>query len=164
MSVFCGTLEIKVFCTKRLTSEIHLNLRRSFLTLYKAMFLSLSSFGTSVLAPILLYPVNPGVPVFSRSMEGQQVPLQDPAVVVLITNSNVRHELTGSEYPQRRAHCHETAAALGKKSLREASMADLDGENPSEFNQISLFFHQANTSTFVDFQDSTILSPGTCSI
>ena len=55
------------------------------------------------------------------------MPLADPDLVVLITNSNVRHELSSSEYPQRRAHCEQTAAALNKKSLREATMEELDG-------------------------------------
>ena len=61
-------------------------------------------------------------------MEGKLVPLQDPAVVVLITNSNVRHELTGSEYPTRRKQCEEAARAMGKKSLREATSAELEGK------------------------------------
>lgn len=33
--------------------------------------------------------------------EAQNVPLSDPNVLVLITNSNVKHKLTGSEYPER---------------------------------------------------------------
>ncbi len=61
-------------------------------------------------------------------MEGKLVPMQDPKLVVLITNSNVRHELTGSEYPLRRKHCEEAASVLGKKSLREANMDELTGE------------------------------------
>lgn len=36
-----------------------------------------------------------------RSLEVQNVKLDDPNVAVLITNSNVKHELTGSEYPTR---------------------------------------------------------------
>jgi galactokinase len=35
-----------------------------------------------------------------RSMEVQQVPL-DPDVAVLVVNSNVKHQLTGSEYSSR---------------------------------------------------------------
>ena len=62
-----------------------------------------------------------------RSMEGKLVPLSDPDLVVLVTNSNVKHELTGSEYPLRRKHCEEAAATMGKKSLREATMEDLRG-------------------------------------
>ncbi|KAI2658341.1 Galactokinase [Labeo rohita] len=37
-----------------------------------------------------------------------------------------RHALTGSEYPTRRKQCEEAAAILGKKSLREATLQDLD--------------------------------------
>ncbi|XP_053155118.1 galactokinase isoform X2 [Hemicordylus capensis] len=61
-----------------------------------------------------------------RSLETCLVPLTDPNLVVLITNSNVRHTLTGSEYPTRRRQCEEAAKVLGKPSLREASMADLE--------------------------------------
>lgn len=53
--------------------------------------------------------------------------MKDAGVVVLVTNSNVKHELTGSEYPMRRRQCETAAATLGKKSLREASLADLEG-------------------------------------
>ncbi|XP_022089363.1 galactokinase-like [Acanthaster planci] len=60
-----------------------------------------------------------------RSMESRQVPLADPNVVVLLTNSNVRHELTGSEYPTRRRQCEEAAAVLKKQSLRDATMEEL---------------------------------------
>eukprot|EP00058_Branchiostoma_floridae_P025260 XP_002610750.1 hypothetical protein BRAFLDRAFT_90953 [Branchiostoma floridae] len=61
-----------------------------------------------------------------RSMDAQLVPLDNPDVVVMVTNSNVRHELTGSEYPTRRRQCEEAAKILGKNSLREATMDDLE--------------------------------------
>ncbi|KAI1896683.1 hypothetical protein AGOR_G00097280 [Albula goreensis] len=61
-----------------------------------------------------------------RSLEATLVPLADPSLVILITNSNVRHSLTGSEYPSRRRQCEEAAAILGKTSLREASLKDLE--------------------------------------
>lgn len=61
-----------------------------------------------------------------RSCEGRLVPMKDSSVVVLVTNSNVKHELTGSEYPTRRRQCESAAAAMGKKSLREFSEADLE--------------------------------------
>ncbi|OPJ88588.1 galactokinase [Patagioenas fasciata] len=61
-----------------------------------------------------------------RSMETVLVPLTDASLAVLITNSNVRHTLTGSEYPTRRRQCEEAAAALGKESLRDATMAELE--------------------------------------
>ncbi|VEN45594.1 unnamed protein product [Callosobruchus maculatus] len=61
-----------------------------------------------------------------RDLGSTLIPLADPSVVVLIINSNVKHELTGSEYPTRRRQCEEAAKLLGKKSLREAKMEDVD--------------------------------------
>uniref|UniRef100_H3CAN5 Galactokinase n=1 Tax=Tetraodon nigroviridis TaxID=99883 RepID=H3CAN5_TETNG len=61
-----------------------------------------------------------------RSMEATPVPLADPNLVVLITNSNVRHHLNGSEYPTRRRQCEQAASILGKDSLRDATMEDLE--------------------------------------
>ncbi|NXF93798.1 GALK1 Galactokinase, partial [Eubucco bourcierii] len=61
-----------------------------------------------------------------RSLETVLVPLTDASLAILITNSNVRHTLTGSEYPTRRRQCEEAAAALGKASLRDATMAELE--------------------------------------
>lgn len=65
--------------------------------------------------------------MYSRSMEAKSVPLMDQSVAILIVNSNVKHQLTGSEYPQRRSDCHKSADIMGKKSLRDAKMADLEG-------------------------------------
>ncbi|XP_020773792.1 galactokinase [Boleophthalmus pectinirostris] len=61
-----------------------------------------------------------------RSMEAKPVPLLDTNLVILITNSNVKHSLTGSEYPTRRRHCEAAAVSLGKASLREATMKELE--------------------------------------
>ena len=60
-------------------------------------------------------------------MESTLIPLTDINVAVLITNSNVRHELTGSEYPERRQSCFKAAEIMKKKSLREATLQDLAG-------------------------------------
>lgn len=46
-------------------------------------------------------------------------------IVFLVVNSNVKHQLTGSEYPQRRSDCYEAAAKLGVKSLRDATITAL---------------------------------------
>lgn len=62
-----------------------------------------------------------------RSLEATPVPLADPGPVILITNSNVKHSLAGSEYPLRRRQCEEAAAILKKPSLRDASLGDLEG-------------------------------------
>ncbi|OWF47799.1 galactokinase-like [Mizuhopecten yessoensis] len=60
-----------------------------------------------------------------RSVESRLVPMKDPSVAILVTNSNVKHELTGTEYPTRRRQCELTAKLLNKKSLREATEEDL---------------------------------------
>ncbi len=61
-----------------------------------------------------------------RSCVPEMVPLTDPAVSVLVINTNVKHALTGSEYPERREACEKSAAALGVKALRDATFAELE--------------------------------------
>jgi galactokinase len=56
-----------------------------------------------------------------RTRKTELVPMSDPTVAVLITNTNVKHELTGSEYPTRRKQCEAAAKALGVASLRDAT-------------------------------------------
>ena len=56
-----------------------------------------------------------------RSQQSELVPFADPSVAVLIVNTNVKHELTGSEYPTRRRQCEAAARELGVPSLRDAS-------------------------------------------
>jgi galactokinase len=61
-----------------------------------------------------------------RSLETTPVNMADPSTAVLVINSNVKHELTGSEYPTRRAQCGEAAKALGVASLRDATAGMLE--------------------------------------
>jgi len=61
-----------------------------------------------------------------RSCKPELVPMQDPSVAILITNTNVKHELTGGGYAKRRAQCEEAAKILGLKSLRDADAALLE--------------------------------------
>ena len=61
-----------------------------------------------------------------RSQEPTMIPLSDDSVSVLIINSNYKHELTGSEYPERRAMCHEAAEVLGVSKLRDADLIMLE--------------------------------------
>lgn len=56
-----------------------------------------------------------------RSLESRLVPLTDPNVVVLVTNSNVKHEIDAGEYASRRAQCEAAAKSMELKSLRDAS-------------------------------------------
>ena len=66
----------------------------------------------------------------------RRVPFTDPSVSVLITNSNVKHKLTGSEYPERRSACLESAVVLGKESLRDVNLAMLE-ENKETFDEVN---------------------------
>lgn len=59
-------------------------------------------------------------------MTSTLIPLSDPNIVVLITNSRVKHELTGSEYPTRRKQCQQAALLLKKLSLRDANLQDIE--------------------------------------
>jgi galactokinase len=61
-----------------------------------------------------------------RSQEAQLVPLMAPEITVLIANSNVKHELTGGEYAQRRAQCEAAAKLLGVTTLRDATAQQLE--------------------------------------
>jgi galactokinase len=61
-----------------------------------------------------------------RSRQTELVPMSDPSVELLITNTNVKHELTGGEYAKRRAQCEEAARALGVPSLRDATAEQLE--------------------------------------
>jgi galactokinase len=70
-----------------------------------------------------------------RSRETKLVPMTDPSVALLITNTNVKHELTGGEYAKRRAECEEAARILGVKSLREADAATLE-QNRGKMNEV----------------------------
>nr|AGC92660.1 galactokinase-like protein [Heliconius erato] len=60
-----------------------------------------------------------------RSLESTQIAMDSSEAVILVVNSNVKHQLTGSEYPQRRAQCQEAAEKLKLPSLRSAKVEDL---------------------------------------
>ncbi|XP_023346770.1 galactokinase [Eurytemora carolleeae] len=71
-----------------------------------------------------------------KTMETRKVELKDPSIAVLITNSNVKHQLTGSEYPSRRAACLNAAKVLGIESLRETNLHTVDSKR-SEFDDVT---------------------------
>ena len=62
-----------------------------------------------------------------KSYESTPYPINDPSVAFLVINSNVKHQLEGSEYSSRRKQCESVAKILNKTSLREASLAELNG-------------------------------------
>jgi len=61
-----------------------------------------------------------------RSRQTDLVPMNDPSVAILIVNTNVKHELTGSEYPARRKQCETAAKILGVPALRDATADALE--------------------------------------
>lgn len=61
-----------------------------------------------------------------RSLDSVQVPFHRPDLLVLVTNSNVRHSLDDGGYAARRTDCERAAAILGVSSLREATAAQVN--------------------------------------
>jgi galactokinase len=61
-----------------------------------------------------------------RSRIAKQIPFDEPSVAILIVNSNVKHELTGSEYPDRRRQCEKAARLLHVPMLRDATLQKLE--------------------------------------
>ncbi|MDR1269685.1 MAG: galactokinase [Planctomycetaceae bacterium] len=69
-----------------------------------------------------------------RSRVPKMIPFDDLDIAVLIINSNVKHQLTGSEYPDRRRQCEKAAQLLGVPMLRDATLRQLE-EVQSVFNK-----------------------------
>ncbi|XP_043263627.1 galactokinase-like [Colletes gigas] len=71
-----------------------------------------------------------------RGLNTKQIPMSKiNEYVFLITNSNTPHKLSSSAYCERRDCCYEAAKKLNKKSLREASVHDIEvlrSQNASE--------------------------------
>jgi galactokinase len=61
-------------------------------------------------------------------MEGTPIPISDPEIAVIITNSNVKRSLASSAYAERLEQCQSAAKALGKSSLCIASENDVEGK------------------------------------
>jgi galactokinase len=61
-----------------------------------------------------------------RTRTTELVPMSDPSVALLIINTNVKHELSGGEYAERRAQCEEAARNLGVESLRDVTAVQLE--------------------------------------
>jgi len=70
-----------------------------------------------------------------HSTKTKQVPMKSKSVEILVINTNVKHELTGSEYPDRRRQCEAAAKSLGVKSLRSCTLADVNA-SPSKLGNI----------------------------
>jgi galactokinase len=62
-------------------------------------------------------------------MQETAIPINDPEIAVIITNSNVKRSLASSAYAERLEQCQSAAKALGISSLRDASENDVEGNN-----------------------------------
>ncbi|XP_069685126.1 galactokinase-like [Periplaneta americana] len=65
-----------------------------------------------------------------RSMKETAVPIKDPNIAVIITNSNVKRSLATSAYAERREQCEKAAKALGKSSLRDVTEDEVERLKP----------------------------------
>ena len=61
-----------------------------------------------------------------RTRKTEIVPMHDPSVALLIINTNVKHELSGGEYAERRSQCEDAASNLGVESLRDVTAGQLE--------------------------------------
>ena len=61
-----------------------------------------------------------------RSLTIETVPVPQDSYVFLVVNSRVKHEHSGGEYVVRRNSCAQVASLLGKTSLRDISMRELE--------------------------------------
>lgn len=79
---------------------------------------------------ILLYIFFPSLSPFiiPRTLETFQIPFESDDLAILICNSNVRHELSHSEYPTRRKQCAKALELMGLKSYKDATIKSLEGK------------------------------------
>lgn len=64
-----------------------------------------------------------------RTLDTFQIPFQlGDELAVLICNSNVRHELSHSEYPTRRNQCAQALKLMHLNSYKDATIKSLDGK------------------------------------
>jgi galactokinase len=61
-----------------------------------------------------------------RSQQIEHIPFSDASLTVLIVNTNVKHELSGGEYAERRRQCESAARKLNVASLRDATLSELE--------------------------------------
>ena len=66
-----------------------------------------------------------------RSLHIETIPVQQEEYVFLVVNSNVKHSHASGEYSVRRKSCEEVASLLGKSSLRDVSMRELESSQSS---------------------------------
>jgi len=61
-----------------------------------------------------------------RSGETRQIPFDDPNLVLLVADTEVKHAISDGGYAARRTQCHAAAAKLKAPALRDVDQARLD--------------------------------------
>jgi galactokinase len=61
-----------------------------------------------------------------RSGQTRQIPFDDPNVVLLVADTEVKHAISDGDYAARRDQCHAAAAKLHAPALRDVDQARLD--------------------------------------
>jgi galactokinase len=61
-----------------------------------------------------------------RSGETRQIPFDDPDLVLLVADTEVKHAISDGGYAARRDQCHAAAAKLHAPALRDVDQASLD--------------------------------------
>ena len=56
----------------------------------------------------------------------RHIPFNDPSLVLLVADTQVKHTIGDGGYPARRVQCQEAAVALGVALLREATLAQVE--------------------------------------
>lgn len=73
------------------------------------------------------------------------IALKSPEIAILITNTNVHHNLAESEYSTRKKQCEKAAEVLGQNSLRDVTLADLKGKLFYLLQKINIFWPGSQT-------------------
>ena len=66
-----------------------------------------------------------------RDQSFEQIPFTNPDIAVLIINSEVKHELSGGEYAQRRSSCEKATRILEVDSFRDLTMEQVIAKRDS---------------------------------
>lgn len=71
--------------------------------------------------------------ILYRTLDTIQIPFElGDELAVLICNSNVRHELSHSEYPTRRKQCAQALELMRLNSYKDATIKSLDGKHETQ--------------------------------
>lgn len=88
-----------------------------------------------------------------RMLDTVQIPFEmGDNLSILICNSNVRHELSHSEYPTRRKQCAQALELMGLSSYRKASISSMAGKREPliDYTLVNIKMAEQHTATQLD--------------